>query len=46
MCRWSSVVNDWNDGMEPEKIRQKMGVSKIQFREISMKLRQLAENKA
>ncbi len=46
MCRWTSVVNDWNDGMEPEKIRQKMGVSKIQFREISMKLRQLAQNKA
>jgi integrase/recombinase XerD len=39
-------VNDWTDGIEPEKIRQKMGVSKIQFREISMKLRQLSEFKA
>ncbi len=43
MCRWTCAVNDWKDGIEPEKIRQKLGVSKIQYREISMKLRQLAE---
>jgi hypothetical protein len=28
--------------MEHEKLRQKLGVSKIQWREIAMKLRQLA----
>ncbi len=42
MCRWSSVLTDLLDGMPPEKIRQKLGVSKIQFREIHSKLRKLA----
>jgi integrase/recombinase XerD len=41
MCRWTSALNDWLDGVETEKIRQKMGVSKIQWREVSLKLRQL-----
>lgn len=41
MCRWTCAVNDKRAGMEPEKIRQKIGVSKIQWREINMKLRQL-----
>lgn len=41
MCRWTCALNDWQDGIEPDKIRQKLGISKIQFREISMKLRQL-----
>jgi len=36
---------DWKKGMEPEKIRQKLGVSKIQWREINLKLRQLAGEK-
>lgn len=43
MCRWTSALIDWTTGMEKEKIRQKLGISKIQWREISMKLRQLAE---
>lgn len=43
MCRWTSALNDWKSGMEHEKIRQKMGISKIQWREISAKLRKLAE---
>jgi site-specific recombinase XerD len=42
MCRWTSVLNDWRDGADPDKIRQKLGISKIQWREISMKLRKLA----
>ncbi|MBI9046742.1 MAG: site-specific integrase [Anaerolineaceae bacterium] len=42
MCRWSSSLNDWNNGVEHDKIRQKLGISKIQWREISMKLRKLA----
>ena len=41
MCRWTCAVSDWTSGIEPNKIRQKLGVSKIQWREISMKLRQL-----
>ncbi|MBP9040359.1 MAG: site-specific integrase [Anaerolineaceae bacterium] len=42
MCRWTCALNDWRSGVEKETIRQKMGISKIQWREISMKLRQLA----
>lgn len=42
MCRWTCALDQWEAGIEPEKIRQKLGISKIQWREISMKLRQLA----
>jgi integrase/recombinase XerD len=42
MCRWTCAVNDWQSGMDHHKIRQKLGVSKIQWREISMKLERLA----
>lgn len=42
MCRWTCALQDYLNNMEPERIRQKMGVSKIQWREIAMKLRQLA----
>jgi site-specific recombinase XerD len=43
MCRWTSVLNDWLSGMEHDQIRQKLGISKIQWREISLKLQQLAD---
>jgi hypothetical protein len=43
MCRWTSVLNDWQAGVEHEKIRQKLGISKIQWREVGLKLRQLSE---
>lgn len=42
MCRWTSVLTDLIEGVEPDKIRQKLGVSKIQFREVRRKLRRLA----
>jgi integrase/recombinase XerD len=42
MCRWTSVLTDLIDDVETNKIRQKLGVSKIQFREIKRKLRSLA----
>jgi integrase/recombinase XerD len=42
MCRWTCALDDWRSGMEHEKLRQKLGVSKIQWREIAMKLRQLS----
>ncbi|RME08898.1 MAG: site-specific integrase [Anaerolineae bacterium] len=42
MCRWTCALNDWLSGMEAEKIRQKLGVSKIQWRELSQKLMRLA----
>jgi len=44
MCRWTSAVLDYQGGLEPEAIRQKLGVSKIQFREIHMKLKQLSKD--
>jgi site-specific recombinase XerD len=42
MCRWTSVLMDLVDGVEPDRIRQKLGISKIQFREVRRKLRKLA----
>lgn len=42
MCRWTSALVDSLNNVEPEKIRQKLGVSKIQWREVQAKLRQLA----
>lgn len=43
MCRWTCALRDFKSGMDPDKIRQKMGISKIQWREIHLKLRQLSE---
>jgi integrase/recombinase XerD len=43
MCRWTGTLMDYREGFEVEKIRQKLGVSKIQWREINLKLRQLNE---
>ena len=43
MCRWTCALRDFLDGTENDRVRQKMGVSKIQWREIHLKLRQLAE---
>ena len=42
MCRWTFALNDYHAGEEPDKIRQKLGVSKIQWRELFIKLKQLA----
>ena len=42
MCRWTAALNDWNAGMDHDKIRQKLGISKIQWREVRMKLQKLA----
>ncbi len=45
MCRWTCALNDFRAGEEPDKIRQKLGVSKIQWRELFIKLKQLSGNK-
>lgn len=42
MCRWTCALTDLTAGMEPNKIRQKLGISEIQWREIRLKLRRLA----
>ncbi len=44
MCRWSCALQDYKNGMEPERIRQKLGISKIQWREVRQKLMQLVAN--
>jgi integrase/recombinase XerD len=41
MCRWTSALMDHADGVDPIKIRQKLGVSEIQWREIGSKLNKL-----
>lgn len=43
MCRWTCALLDTLDGTPPDAIRQKLGISKIQWRETGKKLRQLAE---
>jgi site-specific recombinase XerD len=42
MCRWTCALMDWQSGIEKDHIRQKLGISKVQWREVSMKLRRLA----
>lgn len=42
MLRWTSALNDFSTGVEQDKIRQKLGISKIQWREVKSKLRNLA----
>ncbi len=42
MCRWTSALNDWKSDVDRDTIRQKLGISKIQWREVSLKLRKLA----
>ncbi len=41
MCRWTCALRDYQSGMEGDKIRQKIGVSKIQWRELFIKIKQL-----
>lgn len=46
MCRWTCALSDWEAGMDHNQIRQKLGISKIQWREVRMKLEQLAAARA
>lgn len=46
MCRWTYALGEYKRGVESDKIRQSMGVSKIQWREINMKLRKLTGGSA
>lgn len=43
MCRWTSAVQDWNAGIDQNKIRQKLGISEVQWREVSRKLHSLSK---
>ena len=42
MCRWNSALSDMRKGIDTDAIRQKLGISKIQWREIKLKLQKLA----
>ena len=42
MCRWTCALTDYDAGIDPDQIRQKLGVSKIQWRELFIKLKKLA----
>lgn len=42
MCRWTCAVRDYQSGMEPDLVRQKLGVSKIQWRELFIKIKKLS----
>lgn len=42
MCRWTSALLDYQAGVDPTKIRQKLGISEIQWREISQKLSKIS----
>lgn len=41
MCRWTCAVRDARAGVDFDRIRQKLGLSKIQWREIGAKLKKL-----
>lgn len=42
MCRWTCALSDYKSGLDRDRIRQKLGLSKIQWREIGAKLDRLA----
>jgi len=44
MCRWTCFLRDFQSGLDADNVRQKMGISKIQWREIHLKLQQLSES--
>ena len=41
MCRWTCALRDYQAGIESDAVRQKLGVSKIQWRELFIKIKQL-----
>lgn len=43
MCRWTSALMDYAAGVDKNQIRQKLGISRIQWREVGKKLARLAE---
>ncbi|MCL4368381.1 MAG: tyrosine-type recombinase/integrase [Actinobacteria bacterium] len=42
MCRWTAALRDYSAGVDKDRIRQKLGLSKIQWREVGAKLDRLA----
>jgi len=46
MCRWSAALSSYRDGMDHDRLRQLLGISKIQWREVGKKLARLAEKES
>ncbi|MBN2086480.1 MAG: site-specific integrase [Anaerolineales bacterium] len=42
MCRWTCAVLDRMRGMEPDSVRQKLGLSRMQWREVGKKIKRLS----
>ena len=42
MCRWTYALSEFRRGEDPNTIRQNLGVSKIQWRELNLKLKKLS----
>jgi integrase/recombinase XerD len=42
MLRWTCAVRDYKAGMSADKLRQKLGISKITWREVGIKIAKLA----
>jgi integrase/recombinase XerD len=42
MCRWTCAVRDRENHLPPERVREKLGLSRIQWREIGKKIDKLA----
>ncbi len=43
MLRWTCALRDFRDGLESEKLRRKLGLSKVQWGEMRRKIRRLME---
>jgi integrase/recombinase XerD len=43
MLRWTCAVSDYRSGMEPERLRRKMGLSKVQWGEVRRKIIKLTD---
>jgi integrase/recombinase XerD len=44
MCRWTYALSEYRRGEDTNRIRQNLGVSKIQWRELNLKLKKLSGN--
>ena len=42
MCRWTCAVRDRQAGADPDRLREKLGLSRIQWREIGRKIEKLS----
>lgn len=38
ICRWTASLRDWRSGMDPEQLREKLGLSPVQWRDVARKL--------